>query len=324
MLNQDYPTKILRLGNKFHFVAKIGTQFKAWNQKKDVDPFQNQNGYMMSEDMNFDTEMENDNMALYYKMKEKKKLLRKKSFDKEERQKVKLLSKLDLEKNRQKKEKIKNIKYTHFLNIPIKNLNKMQKKIYAFKRIVLKIHDQYEPFFYEAHPHLTIAVMALSEEQESLIDSILPNLSDQIKEILKNVDKNINKKCFYFPLENVGTFPQNDTQEVSVVYGKIAQKNVIEAFNSITDLILRSLQNMGLIQIDDIPHVFLDELDGQYKVEQYHMTLMKRNKESKLKLNVQKIMDLYYNFNFGIFEFDKISLNRLDKFHTEAAAIKLI
>lgn len=229
-------------------------------------------------------------------------------------------------KDSQKEQKSKNKKKqnskkpTHFLNIPILNAKSFNKKFYAFENLIREINPKFEHYIYRAHPHITLAVLSLTPDQENLIASIIFEIQNNIKKFLnKNSFKK--KKCHKFQLNSLGIFAKNDDfSKSNVVYGAITERDWINKLNEMNNYVLKNLSEMGIIDINDIPHVFYDELQGIYKVETFHVTFMKHQGG----FDSRDILRKYGDFNFGFFEFDKLSLNKLDKFHTETISLSLI
>ena len=213
-------------------------------------------------------------------------------------------------------------KFTHFLNIPILNIKSFNKKFYAFENLITKIDPKLSKLIYKKHPHITLAVLSLTPDQENLVASIIFEIQNNIKNIINSEISSKKKKCHKFQINSLGFFAKgNNLLRTNVVFGEINDNNFVRKLNKMNNYILKNLSEMGIIDINDIPHVFYDELEGIYKVENFHVTFVKGKNGG---FDGREVLRRYGDFNFGFFEFDKISLNRLDEEHTESISLSLV
>ena len=209
--------------------------------------------------------------------------------------------------------------FTHFLNIPIKNFNSFNNKFNDFKRKVNLIDSDYSKYFYNFHPHLTLAVLSIPEEKENLVKKLFFKNEKNIQKLInKKILKKDGKFIFDIPIGLDG-FYNKSKKDTKVIFCKINDFQIINNFNEINNFILQKLINKEIIDIKKVPNIFFNEKNNLYEINKFHITLMKSPKS----FDGCKIFDNLNSFNFGKFQFEKISLKKLNRNQTEVAYINL-
>ena len=212
-------------------------------------------------------------------------------------------------------------KFTHFLNIPIKNFIPFNNKFSNFKKQVSEIDPLYQKYFYNNHPHLTLAILSISEDDEKKIQKIFFKNEKNVKKLInKKILKKEKKIIFDIPRRLDGFYNKNNNKkETNVIFSPIDNLEIKKNLNEINNFILQKFISKEIIKIIDFSNISYNSNNKLFENNQFHITLMK----SKQSFDSTNIFKNFKKFDFGKFELDKISLKKLDKKQTEVAYINL-
>jgi len=215
----------------------------------------------------------------------------------------------------------KKIRYTHFLSVPLIITPNLQNKLAEFYGKLAEVDKYALKFQYNMPLHITIGVLTLQDFQTEMLIKALEQCRQTISDSFNHPKFQAMPKPYSFTMNGLGAFgPLKDTV---AVFGEITEKEFTDRLNSLTHCIVQILLDHGVIKhFRDIPHIAFNKNSKQFRVEKFHVTILKRNRKYG-DFDSDTLMQHLDKFEFGKVEINRVALRRMDAIHTEIAAAEL-
>jgi len=214
-----------------------------------------------------------------------------------------------------------NARYSHFLSVPLIMTPHLQSRLNDFYQRVAEVDKHALNFQYDKPLHFTLAVLALQEAQVQTLVKALEQNEKLIAESFNHPKLQNISKPYAFTMNSIGVFgpPKNAV----AVFGEVIETEFADRLNALAHCVIKIMLEHGVIKnFKDIPHIVFDKKSNQFRVERFHVTIMKRNNKYG-GFNSQNVMSHLKDFEFGKVEFDRVALRKMDAVHTEIAASQL-
>jgi hypothetical protein len=202
-----------------------------------------------------------------------------------------------------------NIKWTHFISVPLYTNKEFIDKFEYFKKKILEENDIDTDLFQKSNRlHMTICLLKLdNKNQIANLDKILKELDESIKKIL---GQDAAMYLDFDQLEIMGT-----PHKSRVLYTKPSN---CEKYKDIVDLIIGRLLESNILteEMKSASHIYFSQMSQRYENEKPHATLLnstflKRKGASDTHFNGLKLIKRMNNFSFGVHKVDEIHLNEM-------------
>jgi 2'-5' RNA ligase len=199
---------------------------------------------------------------------------------------------------------VKQIKWTHFLSVPLFNNNEFVDKFEFLKQKILEENDIHNDLFQNKNRlHLTVCLLSITNnEMLKKLNQILSEAGKQIKALNDELYLDFDQ------LEVFGT-----PHKSRVLYTRPNLKNS-EKYKDVVDIIITKLVESGLIndQMKAGSHIFYNKQTDRHENNKPHVTLLNSTflKERQL-FNGLKIIKRMNNFSFGVHKVTEFNLNEM-------------
>jgi hypothetical protein len=205
-----------------------------------------------------------------------------------------------------------NIKWTHFISIPLYLNKEFIEKFEYFKSKITEENDINIDLFQKSNRlHMTLCLLKIDNKKDiQLLDKVMKELDESIKKILDGGALYID----FDQLEIMGT-----PHKSRVLYTK-PSITTSDKYKDIVDLLINKLIESNLMteEMKSGSHIYFSQMSQRYENEKPHVTLLnstflrrKDNSITNTYFNGLKLIKRMNNFSFGVHKIEELHVNEM-------------